>query len=423
VLVALQLVALLVLAGVTTARFRVWADVDERPHYDYVQKLVEDRHIPRPTDLVSPEVQAISDRTWPRPSPTDRAAIGIPGRSYEAIQPPLTYVVAAPAFVAVGDHRDKVFALRIFDVLLLLATVGLLWRLARRIAEPEAALAGLSASLVVLLWPGVLVRAVTFGNTPLELLLTSAFLLALWRADAPGRARPMLAAALLLGLCLLTKLTLVLLVPVLLVVLVRRARAGASPALWAVLALPPLMLAPWLALNVERYGSPTVDIEGDPGVAGEVQTAGAFDRLVDLPRPAARLLDGVLPQEWLIQLDVWWVRLVVDGLAIGLLAAGLAGLVIARRAWGAWFLALPLASGLGMVVSAFLVTGADSFYLRYVYPALLPFALGAGIGLARRGVSRLHVGGLLAVTLILGGLWVDLAGFFWFNDIGRKLGI
>ena len=45
----------------------------------------------------------------------------------------------------------------------------LLWRLARRVGgPPPAALAGLSAALLVLLWPGVTVRAVTISNTPLE---------------------------------------------------------------------------------------------------------------------------------------------------------------------------------------------------------------------------------------------------------------
>jgi len=105
----------------------VWADIDERPHYDFIQKVAEDQRLPRPTDLVSPEVQAITDRTWPRPSPTDRAAIGQVGRSFEAIQPPLYHVAATPAFLAVGDHRDKVFAVRVFDAVLLLVTVLLLW--------------------------------------------------------------------------------------------------------------------------------------------------------------------------------------------------------------------------------------------------------------------------------------------------------
>jgi hypothetical protein len=423
VLVALQLIALIVLAGVTVSRFRVWADIDERPHYDFIQKVAEDQRLPRPTDLVSPEVQAITDRTWPRPSPTDRAAIGQVGRSFEAIQPPLYYVAATPAFLAVGDHRDKVFAVRVFDAVLLLVTVLLLWRLARRVADPPAALAGLSTALAVLLWPGVTVRAVTISNTPLELVLTVAFLLALWRAGEAARLRPMLLAAVLLGLCLLTKLTLVYLVPLFLVALARRGRERWSVRSLAVAAVPPLMLAPWLILNAERYGSPTVNIEGSPGIAGPVQTDGSFDRVLDLGPLFARLLDGVLPQEWIVQLDVWWIRIVVDGLAIALLVAGVAALIADRRAWRAWLLALPLACGVGLFVAVNLLTGTDIFYLRYLYPALIAFALGAGIALARGGPTRLHVAGLAACTLVTGVLWVDLAGFFWFNDIGRKLGI
>jgi hypothetical protein len=183
------------------------------------------------------------------------------------------------------------------------------------------------------------------------------------------------------------------------------------------------MLAPWLVLNADRYGSPTVNIEGAPGIAGPVQTQGTLDRVLDLPPLLARLLDGVLPQEWIVQLDVWWVRLVADGLAIALLAAGVAALVACRLQWRAWFLALPLASGLGLFVAVNLLTGTDIFYLRYLYPALIVFALGAGVGLARGGPGRLHVAGLAAFTLVAGALWVDLAGFFWFNDLGRKLGI
>ena len=40
---ALQLAALVVLGGVTVVRLHVWAPVDERPHYDYVQTVAEDR--------------------------------------------------------------------------------------------------------------------------------------------------------------------------------------------------------------------------------------------------------------------------------------------------------------------------------------------------------------------------------------------
>ena len=427
-LVALQLIALLALAGVTVSRFRVWADIDERPHYDYVQKVAEDHRIPRPTDLVIPEVQAITDRTWPQPSQTDRAAIGQPGRSFEAIQPPLYYVAAVPAFAAVGDHRDKVYALRIFDALLLAVTVLLLWGLARAVAAAPgggaAALAGFSAALLVLLWPGVLVRSITVGNTPLELALATAFLVVLWRADGDTRARPIALAAVLLGLCLLTKLTLVLLAPLFLLVLARRARAGVPRAQWALAAVPLVLLAPWLALNVERYGSLTVNAIGTPGVVGSVQTAGLLARVRDMPHWAAKLLDGVLPQEWIPQLDVWWVRLVSDGLVLGLLGVGIAALVAGRREWRAWFLALPAIAGLGLLAAVYTLTSSlEIFLLRYIYPALPPLALGAGIVLAGRVPTRVQVAVLSVGTVVVFALWVRLAGFYWFNDVGAKLGI
>jgi hypothetical protein len=424
VLVALQLLALLVLTAVTVGKFRVWADIDERPHYDYVQKLVEQHRIPRPDELVSPEVQAITDRTWPQPSRTDPATLGRNGQSIAAIQPPLTYIAAAPAFTVVGDHRDKVYALRIWDALLFGLTVLLLWRLSRALAEPPAALAGFSAALTVLLFPGVVVRGVTFGNTPLELALSTGYLLALWRADRTGRLRPLAVAAVLLGLCLLTKLTLLPLVPLLLVVLLRTARTGGARRRWALLAVPPLLMAPWLIMNVVRYGSPTVNVEGQAGAAGPVQAAGLGDRIGDVPGLFERFPDGVLPQEWVRRvLEVTWVDVATDVLTLALLAAGVAALVRGRREWRAWFLALPLLGAVALIAVTYAATGSDAFLLRYVYPALLPFALGAGIGLARDGVARWHVGALLGSSLLTGVLWVHLAGFFWFNDVGRKLGI
>ena len=190
--------------------------------------------------------------------------------------------------------------------------------------------------------------------------------------------------------------------------------------------MPPLLLAPWLALNVDRYGSPTVDATGSPGVVGSVEGARrARPRCGDLPTWAEHLLDGVLPQEWILP-----ARRLVGPARRRRARARAAGRgasrrsCVGRRDWRIWFLALPAIGGLGLLVAVYLFTGSlEIFLLRYVYPALPPLALAAGIGLARGGVTRVHVAGLLAVTLLLGALWVDLAGFFWFNNVGAKLGI
>jgi hypothetical protein len=412
-IIGLQLAALLVLGALTVARSHVWAEVDERPHYDYIQKLVEDGRLPRPTDLVSPEVQAITDRTWPRASPTNRAAIGLAGRSYEAIQPPLYYVVAAPAFLAVADHRDKVFAVRAFDLGLMLVALGLLWRLAGRLGAGPP---GFALALAVLLWPGVIVRAVTIDNTPLELVLAAAFLLVLWRAArAPGWT-PLLGASVLLGLCLLTKLTLLCLVPLFLVVLARRARAKPLAAL-GLAVLPLVMLAPWLAANHARYGAFTVDIAGNAGVAPRVPGRLA-DRLGDLPRLNARLVQGVLPQEWVGQYGVWWVHAAVWVLAVGLLAGALAALLARHRDARVWFLAAPFIAGVLLMNLVYLRTGNDTFFLRYLYPTLGPLALAVSLGFPRRVPLA-----AVAATALAFALWVDMAGAFYFTDIGHQLGI
>jgi 4-amino-4-deoxy-L-arabinose transferase-like glycosyltransferase len=426
--VAVQLIALILLGLVTVSRFHVWADIDERPHYDYIQAVVEDQRLPRPTDLVSPEVQAITDRTWPRPSPTDRAEIGIAGRSYEAIQPPLYYLVAAPSFAVVGDHRDKVFAVRAFDLGLLCLAVWLLWRLARRLASSQQAVIAFGVALTTVLWPGVVVRAVTIGNTPLELVLATAFLLVLWRADSERRGDLLLASAVLLGLCLLTKLALACLVPLFLVVLARRIGRDRT---WrrardavALAAIPPLMLTPWLVSNRVRYDALTVDITGAQGVVAPVSASGLLDRVGALPELNARLLEGVLPQEWNGQLDVWWVRGVVDVLALLLLAAAIGLLATRRRDWQLWFLALPFIAGVLLMNVVYVLTGSDTFLLRYIYATIPPLALGVGLGLARTSTRRVPLVPIAAaVSLLVAALWVDMGGAFYFTDVGDKLGI
>jgi hypothetical protein len=404
VVVLVQLLAILVLGAVTVARFHVLAEVDERAHYDVVQKLAEDHRIPRPTDIISPQIFAIDRGTWPRPARQDPARVGLGGRSYEAMQPPLYYLLAVPAFSVVADHRDKVFAVRAWDLLLLLAAVALLWVLARRVTGAAAPVA-YAVALGVVLWPGVIVRAVTIGNTPLELVMALAFMCALWRER-------LVVAALLLGGALLTKLTLVFLVPLFLVVLWRRRT------FWPVL-IPPLVMAPWLVLNVVRYGSPTVNLAGQGGVVGGPSGTGLLDRIGDLPRLNARLVDGVLPQEFRFQYDVWWVRGLMVVLVAALAVAAVAALWRHRRDFRVWFLGLPALSGWAIMNLVYVVNASDQFLLRYLYAALPPLALGVGLVLPR----RLATGVAVVATLAAFALWVDMAGAFYFTDLGAKLGI
>ena len=446
-LVAVQLAALVVLGAGAANRHYVFSG-DERPHFDYVQTLVEERRIPRPTDLTSPESLAIQQGSWPRPYPGPTEPLGLSARSFEAIQPPLFYLVAAPAFAIPVDHLAKVRVLRLLDLALVLLALWLLWRLARRVGPERAALPAFALAMTVVLWPGVVVRGVTISNTPLELVVVTAFLAVLWQADrAPGR-RPLALAALLLGLCLLTKLSLQYLVPLFALVLARRVRRDRTWRSAAVavglLVLPLLVLGPWLALNVVRYGSPTVDILGQPQIVElsrpqsgappplpppdslppPVRGATASERLSALPDLNARLLDGVVPGEWEHHLKRTWIRVATAGL-LGALLLALIALAAARAGgWRLVFLALPVLSGLLLMNVVAVASGDDAVHLRYLYPALPALALGIGLALHDTAAGRrLLVPGTAVLTVLVGAVWVWLAGSYYFVDAGSLLGI
>jgi hypothetical protein len=131
-LALVQIAVIVAVGGATVARFHIFAVVDERPHVAYVQAVAEHGRLPwLGRDVVSWQVEAINDNVYPHHSLRDPRRLGLAGQSYEAFQPPLYYLVAAPAFLVPDNSRDKIFALRAFDLLLLIATVAILASLAR----------------------------------------------------------------------------------------------------------------------------------------------------------------------------------------------------------------------------------------------------------------------------------------------------
>jgi 4-amino-4-deoxy-L-arabinose transferase-like glycosyltransferase len=414
-----------VLGAVTVARFHVWAPVDERQHYDYVQTIAERHRLPLLDDLVSPEVQAITDRTWPGPAVNDPRTLGLAGRSYEAFQPPLYYVLAAPVFSVVPDHRDKLTALRAFDLVLVLLAVGLLWRIARRVA-PQATLLAFAAALTVVLWPGVLVRAVTVSNAPLELVVVSALLLVLWRLLERGGRGTAIAAGALFGACVLTKSTLIYLVPLALVVLAldwRTRRDGV--AVVVAVALPVLMLAPWLVFSLDHYDALTPSSAARAQQRSVVNPDGVAYGTETVVRRTRELYQGVLPAEWLPQLGVAWVRAAAIALAAVLFGGALALLAAAlarRRPWTPiWFYSLPLACGYALLLIVVLRANWPILSPRYLYPVLPPLAIAVAAGYADR--ARAAWWTVAACSALLALLWLDMAGAFYFTDLGDRVGI
>jgi hypothetical protein len=426
-LVTVQIAAILVLGAVTALRFHVWAEIDERPHYANVQTIAEDGRYPLQSDLVSVEVQAITDRTFPHPSPNDPRTLGLAGRAYEAVQPPLYYALAAPAFLAPVDHRDKVVVVRLFDLALLTVALALAAALCREVLGPRW-LAGYSAVAAVFLWPGVLVRMITISNDALAVpasLLFALLTVQAWRRRSPRR---LVLAGGALGVVLLTKATLLFMAPVLLA-------AAASALRWQVprarvaavlsIVLPLLLIAPWVAANQVRYDKFGL-VAGSPEVSALYESDPRLDVDGVAPR-IARLALASLPQEFSPRYESGGLGgAVMRGLVVALAAFGVAGALVARGSLEASsyaVLGLPLAAGvLGLIVE-FERTGTDAFFGRYLYAGAVLFALFGAASWIAAGMARVAVGWAVTVSAVAAAFWVHLAAAYYFLDIGSKLGL
>jgi len=396
-LIAVQLAALAALALVTVWRFPVFALVDEAAHYDYVQTVAEDGRLPDlRTELVSPATAALDEGTYPAPARSDPAERGLAGRSYEAFQPPLYYLVAAAPFAAAGDPLAALRALRLFGAACLLLGAYLLWRLAR--GSPAV----YAVALCFLLWPGVVVRTVTASNAALELPLALGALLALRAAHERRDGRVLVLAGALVGLGLLTRLSLVVLVPVLAAVAVPYLRGGHRGAAALALALPALLLAPWVASNVARYDAPTASALVREMQAPVLNPTGRDLGAGDLRALHGRLLGGVLAEEWWSEFLPPAKRRVRD--AFWLLAVAVPFCVVLIRRPPAWaLLCAPLALGLVLMTAGLLAGDWDFFYPRYLYGVLPAAGVAIGAALGRAGVPY-----AIALTVLLLGLWAHL---------------
>src|SRR5206468_3310502 len=113
-IVTVQLLAILTSGLVTVFRFEIWAPIDERGHFQYIESIAVHHQLPT---LIGgqPIGQALGRHT------------------YEAFEPSLYYVIAAPAYAVSPGGKARVFAVRSFDLLLYLAAVFVFSRLVRSV--------------------------------------------------------------------------------------------------------------------------------------------------------------------------------------------------------------------------------------------------------------------------------------------------
>lgn len=414
-LIALQLLLIGAAGLVTVARFPVWALVDELAHFDYAVTIGQDARLPvLDEDLVSSDALALGGQTG-----EDPAGLGLRGESYEAFQPPLYYALLAPVAAAGGERMATVRIMRAVGLVLLGIGAWLTWLLALRVFgdddDPLAAPAAFALALCVFFLPAFVIRGVTIANTALALPLALAVVLLCWDALEREDARRLLAAGFVLGLGLLTRLELAVLAPLLVGVawlLWRRGAVRTAPAVGAV-ALPVVLLAPWLGWNLHRYGALTAsDLARDmqePALNPTGATYGA-DALVD---GAKRVFGGALPEEWWSRyLSSGW-RVARDVLAAVVILgpAGLAAVRPPERITRALtFLVAPLVLTAAALAFVLLAGQFDLLKPRYLHPVLPAYALFVALVLRRwlsaRGVAMAAAVATAAITV----LWLVVAG-------------
>lgn len=245
----------------------IWSPVDEMAHYDYVDRLSSELRLPAPGERLSDYTRTITLERfrWAIPPGFDGtpAGMGVAGRSYEAHQPPLYYLLlAAPnaALKAAGVAPEtQIRTLRVVNALFTVAA-ALLVLLALR---DLAAVTGASPIWGYVLAPALLVvepsAHYAIGNDRLSLLAGAAcgFLLVRhWRTGRDADARR---AAWCVLLSLLTKYSNGFLVPLFAAsVVARMARREGRPSIGrlAAVAWPIALVALYPLANWTIYDDP-----------------------------------------------------------------------------------------------------------------------------------------------------------------------
>ncbi len=434
ILLGLLLLAYVTLGMLFAVRTPVWQAPDEPAHYNYVRQLADGNWpVIEPGDwdqaYLSEVVGSEFDPAYP-----------VTGITYEDWQPPLYYLAQWPVYRL---SSGSLVAMRLLSVLFGTGVVALAWVAGRAVFDGNAPRALAVAAFVAFL-PQHLAILGSVNNDSLAELIIAAILalLVLPWPDRPPRGR-LLALGLLLGAGFLTKATAYLMAPVIGVFLLARywpagpdrlrqpvRSSGLIRALLLVF-VPALLLGLlWWGRNVSVYGGLDVLAKSahDAVVVGQPRTA-EWIAQYGLGGTVGRFLRTTFNSFWG---QFGWMAAPLPGWMVGLLAAmtaaAVVGLVLAgfrpttddgRQTTDA--LAVVRRPSSVVLLTTFLLTLAlHVFYNltfvqhqgRYLFPALIPIAVGftAGLGYWLRPLERRRpwAGWLLPLgfAAVLGGMAV-----------------
>ena len=385
---AALLLAYLLLAAAFAALTPAWQNPDEPAHYNYAAQVARAGCCPV-IELGDWDSAYLDELKAARFAPERLARLDTV--QYEDHQPPLYYLLAAPIYQLSGG---SLLALRLFSALLGAGVVLCAYLVARAML-PERPAVALGAAALVAFLPQHLAMMASANNDALaELLIGVGLLLAVLHVK--GARVPAWALGSAAGLIFVTKASGYPTAALLLLAVILRHRRSALPHAAAFL-IPALALgALWWLRNLGVYGVP--DFLGlaahDRVVVGQPRTADAV-AAVGLGQHLYSGLQTTFNSFWG---QFGWMALPLQGwmyrLFQALTLAGLAGLAVGRFALPrlkpppgqrqAWLL-LGLALALALLAYVYYNTEFIQFQGRYLYPALIPFALLLALGVDNLG--------------------------------------
>jgi hypothetical protein len=437
--VVLVYVAALVPALAMAALQPVWSRVDEAQHADVLAQYAHGVVPIEGVTMLQPEIVAVDEATgiyrWyppgtgPAPGETDPQAFVAPpksasaaakqawmvrhlwGYSYEAMQPPLYYMLAEPDWILggrFGGTLGAIYAARIFSALIAACLAPLTYLLALAIrpgAERMALLAGGAAAVL----PGYVLNATQITNDGLAAVIGAGLTLVAVKGARDGWTRPLaLVCGVLLGAAAMTKLTTLGLVPLIAAAFLwpgvqplrSRVVNGAIAA-----GVAAVIVAPWLLSNQHVYGQP-VPSHVTRALLGSVFAPPAATKGY-LLGSARQVFDEFVAGEpfaiiQLTRLLVWFAEgcflLTVIGLWISRRRLRLEWLLMLGAAADfVWVLGTPYLSGVGGLMPG-----------RYVYPAAAAALVLVGAGIealpvvfARVVAAAGGAGAMLALALLV----------------------
>ncbi len=388
-----------------------WQVPDEPAHYNYIRHLVEQRRLPvlQPGDYDAPYLERLKAERFPPHLPIDSVR-------YEAWQPPLYYLLAAPVFALTNG---SLIAIRLFTLVLGSLVVGLTYALGRTLFPASASLALTAAAFIAFVPQHLAMLAAANNDALAEVIIALGLLLALRATlplpplsplsplspQAPPLARHWVLSGVVLGLAFLTKLSaypLAALMAVAVLLAARRARwTRRQLALHAAQVFGPALLLGglWWARNLAVYGG--LDFlafaRHDLVVQGQLRTSEAL-ALWGAQTYLTTFLRTTF-QSWWGQFG--WMGVVMDGrVYLALLVYSLALIVCAagallsggapaggrpRRLTGDVAVLLAVQVLLTIAVYLYYNLTFVQFQGRYLYPALPVVALAAAVALRHWG--------------------------------------